>query len=649
MQSYGAVLALALALMQPAQAGAETQNKRDPGMATSVGLAQTLDALGAGPCEIGALTCLTLQVPRDHRQNTSDANLAITFAVNLATEPSKGILFYAVGGPGGSGLAVADDYLTAFDPALVAQVDFVFFDQRGIGPVHGIDCAEALGRFDSTDISLADGDAALATAQTFVTDCVASLADPALLAVVDTEQAIRDLEQFRQAIGAPKVWIYGESYGTQIAQQYATAFPDAISGVILDGVVDLNLGFRGYYESYSRASEHILSRMLAGCATAPRCASDMQVSAEAAYDALARQLGKAPIPVDFPLSTGQTDKRMMTAALLETNAFYALYGPDGRVAFLRTLAAAHRGDMVPMLRLAYSNLYIDPETGLGVADPGWFGAAYYAITCADYAEGETPDPQGILADARAYAATNPRLIRAYFAERLVCAYWPERGEVARPEPFAGGDYPTVILNGDTDPITPVTMSYSVMDNVRNGYLTVMQGGPHVIWGRGLGCPDQTVSRLVLDGVLPSPAQLCEQPFLDAYAPLTLIGDAAFSDPLAVARGVEQELAQYPELTAWDRSATLAVGCDHGGSITIGEGDGHVIYDFRACALWPGLVVDGSGVLVENETPGDGLTLDLTISGAHEGQLGYRHDTFEESWEISGIYDGTEVGLPRPLP
>lgn len=116
----------------------------------------TLDSLGAAPCDLGALTCVTLPVPRDHFANDQSATIPITFAVSLATEPSKGIVIYVVGGPGGSGLAVADDYLSAFDPDFIAQMDFVFFDQRGIGPVHGFSCPVAQNAFDLAEPSLAD-------------------------------------------------------------------------------------------------------------------------------------------------------------------------------------------------------------------------------------------------------------------------------------------------------------------------------------------------------------------------------------------------------------------------------------------------------------------------------------------------------------
>ena len=80
-------------------------------------------------------------------------------------------------------------------------MDIVFFDQRGVGPEHGIECPVAQAAFDSTDLSVDAPDAAIDAAKKFVTDCVAQLKPKDLLPYVDTEQAIRDVEMFRQAIG----------------------------------------------------------------------------------------------------------------------------------------------------------------------------------------------------------------------------------------------------------------------------------------------------------------------------------------------------------------------------------------------------------------------------------------------------------------
>ena len=118
---------------------------------------------------------MSIEVPLDHRANDPSKKLKLSFAVSFASEQSKGVLFYAVGGPGGSGLGVADDYLSAFDERLAQNMDIVFFDQRGVGAEHGVECPIAQGAFDSVDLSVDAPDAAIETAKHFVTDCMAEL------------------------------------------------------------------------------------------------------------------------------------------------------------------------------------------------------------------------------------------------------------------------------------------------------------------------------------------------------------------------------------------------------------------------------------------------------------------------------------------
>jgi pimeloyl-ACP methyl ester carboxylesterase len=612
-------------------------------------LKATIDRLGGQPCRVGNLTCVSVEVPVDYRANTGP-KIKIEYAVSFASGESKGVLFYVVGGPGGSGIGVADDYLGAFDARLTENMDIVFFDQRGVGPDHGIECPKAQGVFDMTEISVDRPDEAIAAAKTFATDCTAQLKSRDLLGFVDTEAAIRDLEDFRQKIGAPKVWIYGESYGTQFSQQYAMVFPTAVKGVVLDGVVDLALDFDAYYASYTDAAEKVLARVFAACGDIAACAKDMQGDAAAAYDALA---AKAPIEVDFPRGDGTTVKRQLTSAMLDVNAFYALYGPDDRATFLRALAAASRGELLPMLHLSYLNLVVDPETEEGVADPTWFGAAYYAITCTDYGEG-TADSEAtaraVIERAKAFAPRAPRLLRSYFTERLACAFWPKRGSKERPKPYVGGDFPTLILNADADPITPISMSYAILDNAKDSYMVAMKNGPHVIWGRGLSCPDEIVFALMFDGTPPEDKeQVCTQELIGAYAPLTLTDAAAAGDPFEVARSVETEIAQSPELANWDGGDPLAVGCSFGGVVEVSAAEEGTAYTFSKCGWWPDLVLDGSGTQIDEGAEDVGLTLDLSISGGHQGQITYRHNTTTDAMTLTGSYDGKTVTTPRLVP
>jgi pimeloyl-ACP methyl ester carboxylesterase len=624
-----------------------------PGLGQAQGLAEIVTKLGAETCEDSSLLCLTIDVPLDHFANDPSKTLPITFAISPAAEASEGIMFYAIGGPGGSGLASAESYISALDADVQARLDFVFFDQRGIGSGHGLDCPVAQGIFDRSDATLNDEANLLATVQAYVTDCQAELSRTDILPFVGTDQAILDLELFRQAIGAPQVWLYGESYGTQFMQSYTTAFPAAAKGLILDGVVDLNLSADGFYRTYVLAAERILSRMFAACDADPDCSADMGAPASAVYGRLVADASGDGAMVAFPVLGGGTETRALTAGMIETNAFYALYNPHGRASFLRALAAYARGDAIPMLRKAYANLYIDPDTEEGLADPSWFGAAYFAINCNDYDDGAaTPaeDVARILTEARALGPEAPHLLRSYYLERLVCAYWPSSGRAERPEPFAGGDYPTLILNSDTDPITPVSMAYSVLDNVRNGSMVVMQGGPHVIWGRGLACPDQTVARLIFDGARPpAPIQLCRQDFLDPYIPLTLTDATRPIDAFALGQAIDAELTASTDFAEWSYADVLEFTCDHGGRIKAMPTDLGAALQFTGCAMWPGLTLYGDSTITFADDGSDILTLDLDVLGPTKGHFVYTSDKSAGTAWVEGRLDGQDVTMPRPLP
>jgi pimeloyl-ACP methyl ester carboxylesterase len=617
-------------------------------------LSEAAARLDLYPCQLSNLSCVNVMVPLDHRANDPSVTLEITYALSFARVESRGMLAFFVGGPGGSGLAAAEGYLAAFDQSLSDYMDIIFVDQRGIGPAHGLSCPQAQAQFDIAPVSLENPQAALTAAETYARDCTAELQADRLLPVVATDQAIRDFEIFRSMIGGPKLWLYGESYGTQVVQAYATAYPQAVRGVILDGVVDLTLDAPGFYAAYTVAAERILARTFAACADIPACAADMGQDAAKAYDSLASQLVSGPLAVDFVQSDGTTVQRPFTSTMLDSNAFYALYSPEGRAEFLRALAAYQRGNALPLLHLAYANLYLDPETESALDDPGWFPAAFYAITCTDYDSGPGATPReraaAIIEEARAFAPQAPRLLRSYYMERIACAFWPHQGPATRPEPYAGGDWPTLVLNSDADPITPISMAWSVLDNARNAYGVFLQGGPHVIWGRGLPCPDRIVQDLLYDGRLPEAReQLCEQDFIAPYAPLTLTNPDLMADPLTVARAVEAELYQMIPLAAWDGATPLTLGCDHGGKLTVRPTYQGTDYRFADCRFWPDLSISGQGSEISLGDDSDGFILRLTVSGPQDGEITYRYRTRDEAYSISGTWNGKPAEVPRSIP
>jgi hypothetical protein len=159
----------------------------------------------------------------------------------------------------------------------------------------------------------------------------------------------------------------------------------------------------------------------------------------------------------------------------------------------------------------------------------------------------------------------------------------------------------------------------------------MEGGPHVIWGRGLACPDEIMTALLTDGVAPAaPVQHCAQPFLDAYLPL---GPPDPDNALALALAVVAEMGTYPELAYWDYASDLVLGCNHGGSIAATAGDDMSLFTVDGCAFWPGLAVSGTAEERHAGDVSDGMTLRIAAPGDAGGQIVYRTGSVTEAWSL----------------
>ncbi len=60
-----------------------------------------------------------------------------------------------------------------------------------------------------------------------------------------------------------------------------------------------------------------------------------------------------------------------------------MYAIGGRMLFLRALAAANEGDMVPMARLLHKQATVDPATGEYLGDPTFSDTMFFAVNCTD--------------------------------------------------------------------------------------------------------------------------------------------------------------------------------------------------------------------------------------------------------------------------
>jgi len=250
---------------------------------------------------------------------------------------------------------------------------------------------------------------------------------------------------------------------------------------------------------------------------------------------------------------------------------------------------------------------------------------YYGVECQDYGyySGTQEERSSqFTEEARAVATELPRLGGMIFLGDLPCVFWPgATQDLSRPAPLRAEGVTTLVLGSTGDPITPIDQGESVFERLADGYLVTQQGGPHVIFGRGVSCPDTIVTRFLVDGKTPAKRRTsCPGELVSAYVPLAPASAFSFATPRAALVSAENEISYLPEYYYWDGLGTLSVGCPFGGGrIRFEETATGARLTLRSCALTRGLRFSGSGTIDYFE---DRVVLDVEAEGRFDGRFRY---------------------------
>ena len=150
--------------------------------------------------------CTTVNVPLD-RTGALPGTVPLSVERKLAgAEPSRDAVLALAGGPGQATLPLDEFIAQAIAPALSSR-DLLLFDQRGTGASDPLSCSafeEPVGR---------------QTLGHLFEQCALDIG-PARGAFT-TQESVDDIEALRSAAGYEKLVLYGTSYGTKVALEYA--------------------------------------------------------------------------------------------------------------------------------------------------------------------------------------------------------------------------------------------------------------------------------------------------------------------------------------------------------------------------------------------------------------------------------------------
>jgi pimeloyl-ACP methyl ester carboxylesterase len=636
----------------PSSGAPSSSPSGQPSPPTSTGANATWSLVAKEPCPGTTFECITLAVPRDHFEAAAGPTWNVTFAIHRAAKARKGTYVEITGGPGYSGIPTSDGYLDSYETAITDAFDMVYLDQRGIGLSGPIQCTKAAATYYASSARAqvpAERGAASAAARTFATDCVAESGVAASdLPFYATIQAVEDLEAVRDYLGVDKLDLYGLSYGTQFVQTYAAAHPDHIATLYLDGPVDLTVEGPAYYVEAARSADDTLVATLNACTADETCTLDVAGGDElAAYDALAAQLAGGPIAFDFSTAAGTRVSRQLAITDLENAAFNAIYYPSDRFLLQRAIASASNGNYVPLARLAYGAIGVDPETLVPIEDPSWSDALYYAVECQDYAfYPDIADPDARVAawveGAETAGVNRTRLATAYYGD-LPCLYWPTATtRTTRPAPIVDPPYPTFVMTSTTDPATPIANGMRIFGRLSNAWFLQAVGGPHVIFAWGQACPDDIITAWLTERTPPAArVTTCAWDLSDPYVPNAEPEASGYRNALDLLTSIENQIFNTNDFANRYDGEPLSIGCDFGGTLTYSPTDAGTAVTLDACEFTPTIPLTGTGAT--NDEAG---TFDLDVTGPGDSLHYERDDAGGTS--VSGTHDGQNVNLKGPV-
>jgi pimeloyl-ACP methyl ester carboxylesterase len=457
--------------------------------------------------------CAAVPVPLDR-----SAPLAGTISLSVErllagpTQSASAVLALA-GGPGQAADPLAGQLAKSIAPALTDR-DLVVFDQRGTGRSDPLSCK-------ALDYSRALEAATANTVGRFYEQCAQQLG-PARGAFT-TQESVQDIEAIREALGYEKLVLYGTSYGTKVALQYAARYPQHVEALVLDSVVTPEGP-----ETFKLATFGALGGVLGELCSSGAC-THITSNPLADIARLDARLRRHPLHGYVYDGSGHRHADTLGEAELLGILEAGDLNPALRALLPAAVQSALHGEPDPLLRLDALSEGLIPNVPLGPgvtqseieASEEENNALFPATTCEEQLFPWQRTAAPATRDAEALAALHalpgadfyPFTADAAWQDSSIaeCLHWPN----AAPPPSPAGplpNVPTLILSGAQDLRTPTANARAVAAQIPDSQLLVVPYTGHSVIGSDFGDCATLAVKAFFEGAAVQPCAPTSDPF-----------------------------------------------------------------------------------------------------------------------------------------
>jgi pimeloyl-ACP methyl ester carboxylesterase len=428
----------------------------------------------SSPCpfdvpEGAPVECGFVVVPQDHNEpGGSVIRLATAILRDQSAEHQPDPVILLAGGPGERVVANA----LALGPTLAPlhpNRDLIFFDQRGVGLSEpALECPEFVPvMLDALDEEDADV-VAQSVFDGFMTCRDHLVNDGHDLSVYTTAQNAADVNAIRIALGYDRINIYGGSYGSLLAQATMRDYPEHLRSVAFNSTLPLESSL---FVDATTTFANAIMRLLDACESDEACSTAYPDLHAVLFEVIDR-LNNEPIPITVVNPTdGQTYDALLTGDAVRGNLGTFLYISQIIPVLPQAIYDVYNGDLDLMTQLSSTRLALLDLMSRGMMMSVMCNADLVGKVPEDLLNNTAELPSQLV-------STEDIEITIEYGAFGICENWPVSvADSSAKEPVIS-DIPTLILEGEFDPVTPPEYGELVAGYLSNGYYFEFPGLGH---------------------------------------------------------------------------------------------------------------------------------------------------------------------------
>ncbi len=433
-------------------------------------------AFEAANCEFkipedATVECGYIVVPEARAGDSVNAvRLAVAIYRSQSDTPAPDPVIFLQGGPGSEGIKFAAETYDYYVKPILAERDFITFDQRGVGMSKpSLACQELEDlHLQHLGQSVTETELGPQYIQAF-DQCRDRLAIMGLdLSAYTTDNVAADIKDMVDVLGYERANLFGISYGTRLALAVMRDYPEIVRSAVLDSPVPLEARM---FNDLAVRTDGSLRAMFADCAADPAC-SAVFPDLEVVFYQLVEQLDAQPVAVkvSHPITGAPYDIEVDSTGLISAISWglrISQLAPD----MPQTIYDIRDGDYAYLGALLSDNTVFYADLSMGM---------YTSMSCHEQVYATSPEE--LAADLAVFPPLEAFAHSVIYGspENLfnICETWGAAPFAAAGNQPLVSSLPTLILAGEYDPATPPIYGAQIDASLLSSYFVEIPGQGH---------------------------------------------------------------------------------------------------------------------------------------------------------------------------